>query len=197
MVNTLSLTDNALTTLQTFKSEINITDTSKDALLEMYINAGSDIIENYCNRKFQKQQHTEIIDGTGSKTICLKNYPITSVSSIQVDGEEVNTSDYQVAIDTGEVYHSTGWTQGEKNIKVTYLGGYTLPKDATEQEPSNLPPSLEMACILLSEILYSCTIDKSYERIGEYSVEYTEPFKDMENHMPLIVETFLVPHKRG
>ncbi|WP_284646767.1 hypothetical protein [Paenibacillus silviterrae] len=38
-------------------------------------------------------------------------------------------------------------------MEATYVGGYVLPEDATEETPSTLPKPLEFACILFAQTL--------------------------------------------
>jgi hypothetical protein len=44
--------------------------------------AASDVIERYCNRKFQVTTYDELLDGTGYPNLLLTNYPLISITQI-------------------------------------------------------------------------------------------------------------------
>ncbi|WP_242403703.1 phage gp6-like head-tail connector protein [Paenibacillus pini] len=149
---------------------------SMDDVLSLQLSAATIGIEARCKRSFRKQEYTETISGFhNSKYINLRNYPIHSISALNVE-------DYQI-IDEGRVYRSLGWPQGEHNITVSYIGGYVLPCDATEYDPRTLPEPLELACLLYAQLLMRSPGVKS-ERVGDISVGYSD---DSEGLPPAVI----------
>lgn len=155
-------TDIALTTLQTIKDELGITDTSSDTYLERQINVMSQKIANFCNRNFKSQTYTEEkYIGNDDVYLYLKNFPITSLDNLEINDTEISTSNVTVKSNDGALYYtgifrSSGYVSGIsshrdirfENISVTYEAGYILPDKITR----NLPYDLEQACI--DELIY-------------------------------------------
>ena len=145
----MALQDNALTTVATVKNIMGITDDTQDDYIERQINVMSSKIEAYCNRKFNKQTFTDqLYKGYGTAELQLQNYPIRSITSIEENNTELDSSNYSVLGNTG--INNAGcviklggrWSRAgavtdisqqieylEYNIKATYVSGYVLPKD--------------------------------------------------------------------
>lgn len=198
---------NALTTLEVVKSYVlkDMTDTSKDNLLERLINAVSGFIEKYCDRKFGKATYTEKYRGNNRQLLRLNQYPVTAVTLVTIDGNAVN--DYEILAEEGMLYRENLWTWtgysiglvgedagSKRNIEVQYTAGYVLPKDENLQANPpivrTLPYDLEQACILMVQYYYKTDI--SY-----FSTEFAESgsvFKPVA--MPGNVEKLLKPYRR-
>ena len=140
-------------TLASMKDYLGIdsTDTTNDDTIETMIDACQEIFENELNRELEEQTYTAYIDGTGTKSIYVPVYPITSITSLYVDADRnfgsdtlISSSDYVFYPKTGEVTMVEGeypvrysyFAKGRQNVKITYVGGYTfsgtnitLPKD--------------------------------------------------------------------
>lgn len=128
--------------------------------LERLINGASSYIETMTGRKFGRQDYRENHYGSGSQELCLKQYPIRRVEQIQdvenkvvIDPATYSLSEYG---HIGVVYRDEGWAYrgyigglandavaGKRYLQVVYTAGYILPKDATEEEPSDLPYDLQ------------------------------------------------------
>ncbi|CAH1190315.1 hypothetical protein PAECIP111893_00271 [Paenibacillus plantiphilus] len=154
-----------------------------DDLLMLQIAAASAAIENYCKRSFRKQSYSERISGhVTSKYINLRNYPVHTIVEIP------SVWDYEI-LDEGRLYRPHGWPTGDHNISISYIGGYVLPKDATEENPRTLPEALELACLLYSQVLLRSPGVKS-ERVGDISVGYT----DDSSSLPPAVISLISPY---
>lgn len=155
----MALADNALTTLARLKQFNGIAeaDTSQDFKLEFLINSASQEIENILGRKLKKSQYTEKVKGNNRLTIQVKNYPVLDIDSIKINGSTVIQSDYSFD-ESGIIEGTRPWgasglhygisnfmVQQSKNIEITYLAGYVLPKDETEEVPRTLPYDIEAA----------------------------------------------------
>ncbi len=166
----MALSAHALTTVGTVKSFIGIpaSDLTKDSLLESLVNAVSERIEKYCSRHFEKATYTEYHRGHERQRLLLNQYPIVSVTSVELNGSVLASTEYEIEdADAGILFRETGWPWkgynvglvGEpgvstRNIKVVYVAGYVLPKDATADNPRTLPYDLEQACISFVAHLY-------------------------------------------
>jgi hypothetical protein len=102
-------------------------------------------IESYCMRKFTSGSYTEYIDGGYCDTIHLRNYGISSVTSIEYydssfDLQTIFDNGYTVS-DSTQIFSDTNevrilnylyFPKGKRNIKIVYVSGYdstNLPKD--------------------------------------------------------------------
>jgi hypothetical protein len=150
----------AYTTIFTIKSELGISDNSQDVRLQALIVQASGLIDGYCGRAFMRGAHIEKIKGYGAGScLSIKNTPIISITSIALDDEIIDASNYAIEsedaglisgdfVDTAPVCYSiTGMThmagRQQRRYNVAYIGGYLLPDDANR----NLPYEIERACI--------------------------------------------------
>jgi len=145
-----------------------------DLLLEELINAVTDFIERYCNRRFKKTTYTDVLlDGNSTQYLFLDNYPIVIVTTIYwhyvfVADELIDSDEYIVYANEGYVYKSGGWTKGNQNIKITYDAGYDFATDG-------IPAELQY---IANSLVKSGFMDKgkegiTSERMGNYSVSYS------------------------
>lgn len=156
-----------------------------DEMLTLQIASASAAIENYCRRSFKKQSYTERVNGYAtSRYINLRNYPIHRVTQIAIKSE------YDI-FDDGRLYCAAGWPAGERNIEVSYIGGYVLPGDATADEPRTLPEPLELACLLLIQMMLRDPAVRS-ERVGNINVTYAD--FDADGRLPGPVAALVAPY---
>lgn len=155
------LADNALTTLERMKIMLglpNVSDERNDFIIEMLINKASSSVERQIGRNLKKQKYVEKHYADGQQELVTKEYPITEVIYIKENGELIAPQlyDYKQQGNIGVIYKDTGWLNAgyrkglsydkvfsTKNIEVCYVAGYTLPKDATDDELQTLPADLE------------------------------------------------------
>lgn len=129
-----------LTTLQAVKDELGITNTTSDSSIESQISLYSGIIAAYCDRVFAIENVTEtfVLDRNECpRVLPLSRYPVNEIYSVEIDGSEISTTDYE--IDYSALLHHLGGLWHGKRIAVNYNGGYDLPDGA--------PASLARACI--------------------------------------------------
>ncbi|WP_053074270.1 head-tail connector protein [Chromobacterium sp. LK1] len=139
-----------LTTLENAKSWLNMPDSASDVMLTRLITAASEFIENWCGRRFAKQEYTERRDGHGNDVMVLGAWPVSQVSSVVIDGQPASFvfDKTKVALLGGNRF-----TRGRMNVLITYQAGY----DTT-------PPDIEQACIDLVALRF-----KERDRIGHQS----------------------------
>lgn len=172
-----------LTTKANVKEYLSITGTSDDDFIDNLIARASEAIENYCKRKFNSETLTEYYDGKGSNRIVLDRRPVISITSIHDDTDReygsatlVAASDYVLYEDRGIVEYDASertftstkayFADGQKNVKVVYVAGY-----------STIPTDVEQACIMLVALLYNRGEQradgiKTEAQAGTYNVAY-------------------------
>lgn len=167
--------DNSLTTLARAKQILEISGTSKDAILTMLIAGASKFIETYCQRQFGRQTvSNQLLNGRGGKRLYVKRAPIISGQTVTLehlagidsnsDWETVDSNTYVVEYQAGcfVLTGSNAWrapgqggvfNEGVQNYRASYVGGFYLPKDSEYQDGTDddldLPFDLEMGCISL------------------------------------------------
>jgi hypothetical protein len=168
---------NALTTLEAVKQYVRVATTTDDDLIIQLINACSSAIENYCRRKFKGQTFTEDYDGTNHKYINLKNYPVSAVSTVSVDGTALNASGYVCKKETGVLVRKGGkWNEGDVNVTVTYTAGF-----------ATIPDDLELACKIYVNSIYKADVQS-------FSTTFNEGFVFRADSIPVQVKFMLQPY---
>lgn len=77
---------NAITTVDRIKQRLGIDNANLDPIILRLVNAVTDFVESYCNRKFKEQtisNEVHAIDGYGQEYVFLKNRPVTALTSLQ------------------------------------------------------------------------------------------------------------------
>lgn len=163
--------DSALTTLNRAKAIMEISGTSKNAILTQLIIAVSDYIQKtYCHREFKRQSWSnQVYDGSGTEVIYLNNSPIIEGQAFTAqkrqnvqnedDWEIIDSEDLHIYYDSGKVVNLNGWSEGFRNYRFSYTAGFYLPSDALFQDGTNdeldLPADLELAAIDLVAAMYN------------------------------------------
>jgi len=108
----------AIITTAEYKAYAGISGTAQDAQLDILIPGLQAELERRTGRKFDSATYTEYVDGSDSPQISVRNYPITSVTSVQlIDRSEtvVYTYDaayYKIELDTGLISRQSGGMWG-------------------------------------------------------------------------------------
>jgi hypothetical protein len=129
-----------LTTIESVKQYLQITNTNDDEFLAALISNVSKFIETYLSRVISSASYTEYLNGVGynAQAMALSNTPITAVQSISVDGVSITASvgfgkpGYN--FDDSFIYLTGyGFSKGARNVQVTYTAGYaTTPLDIVQ-----------------------------------------------------------------
>lgn len=114
------------------KARLGITETAHDGFIGAQIQLISDVIENYCGRKFIEDDYIQTFYREDyyctDKKIELFHFPVSQVDSIVEDGDTLDTDNYRLHPPTGFVvglegkYFFGSW--GPKATVVTYTAGY-------------------------------------------------------------------------
>lgn len=164
-----------LATLKKAKSFMGVAedDPSQDLVILSALKAASAAIERECNRSFEYKPYRQTLDGSGTQFLRLRNFPIHSVSLLKVQGKEQEIDSFTIESENGMLFRRSGWPCGTRVIEVEYLAGYHLPSEQEGAEPFALPENLQLACIMLAQILLRSPGVKS-ERVGDISVTYDD-----------------------
>jgi hypothetical protein len=165
---------NDLVTLEQAYAWLGITAGSDDANLQLAISAYSQAIASWCSRNFVVSTYNEVYDGHGGGRLMTKNWPITAVSSLSVNGQPINAatgvpgigyafSDRSVVLGGCDQF----W-RGLQNILITYTAGF---------DP--IPADLQMACLEWLKAGYLTKGDAGFvtsRRAGDTEEKYASPF---------------------
>jgi uncharacterized phiE125 gp8 family phage protein len=150
-----------LTTLANVKAWLNLTVDISDALLVRLIAGISAWVQSYLSRQVLSQSYAEVRDGHDTQVLYFREYPVTAVSGVTVDGVAIPPAPDTVT----PVYRFTlgrlilqgyRFTRGWGNVTLDYTAGY----DAA-------PPDLEQAVIELVAFRF-----KERGHIGDQSVAF-------------------------
>jgi hypothetical protein len=190
---TVTLNANALTTLADAKAYLKVTVTTDDDLISGLINACSTALENFCRRSFHQTTYTnENHDGNNTRYLNLRNFPVLSVSQVQVNGVVIDPSNYVIKNESGVLARigpypntftglsmsrfNTVWNRGDYNIQVSYSAGF-----------NPIPDDLALACKMYVKAIYSADI-------ASYSTTYTDGFMFRADAIPVQVKLMLQPY---
>lgn len=135
--------------------------------VERLINQWSSTIQTFLRRDLGLRERVEFVNGSMGPNLTLQHYPIQSLTSIERianGGVVVGTLDVQALmsmiseddLNRGILYLEPNFYRRNasigiipdpysplKSYKITYQGGYVLPKDATSENPQTLPYDIE------------------------------------------------------
>lgn len=133
--------------------EIGSTDSTRDALLELVIDGVSAALANFLGREVAKVTYTDAyLDGSGEQDLFLPHYPVISISSLAEDGVALTeglTGDYLLYASKGILHKPADvWAPYPKNVKLTYVAGYTVQGATPGTGEVALPHDLKLACMM-------------------------------------------------
>lgn len=111
--------------LAAVKDYLGVTDTTDDIRIAQIMVWVQELIDAYLGRVMVEAEHTQTAYKPRTEYLQLRNYPVSAISSITVDGEATDVTAYYLNQDTGEMYGE--FIYGDVNV-IVYTGGYaTLP----------------------------------------------------------------------
>jgi len=160
---TVELASNAMTTLDAMLEILGITPDNANAEVRnniiRLINSASSWIENMLGRTLGRAEYVQPYYGSDAQELVLRQYPIRSVDYVRDNaGNEIPSDEYDYVMtgNIGVLYKDTGWKfkgyidglandyiASKRYLEVKYTAGYILPKDGTEEEPSDLPYDIQ------------------------------------------------------
>jgi hypothetical protein len=128
-----------LTTLEKVRAHIGTdVDARVDATLAALISSSSAWVVSQLGRNILSATYTETRDGDGSRRLLLKNFPVSSVTSLSVDGVTIPAR--ASLSDDGYVLRSDGldlvgyvFARGVQNVSIVYVAGYSATPADLEQ----------------------------------------------------------------
>jgi hypothetical protein len=164
---------NDLVTLAQAYAWLGIPPDTDDINLQFAISAYSQLIANWCSRNFVSASYSEVYDGHGGRRLMTKNWPITAVASLSVNGQAIavatgvpgagySFNDRSVFLGSCDQY----W-RGLGNISISYTAGY-----------SPVPLDLQMACLEWMKATYLNRQDAqevASRRAGDTEEKYLSP----------------------
>lgn len=205
---------NALTTVARFKTFAGIpaANTDNDSLFEIFIDVVSDYVEDYCQRTFvQTAYSAQVYDGTGTKKLLLKNFPVSSSATFTLDERDsdlnnnswttLDSETYHVDYDTGVVeFIGRTFAKVPRKYRFTYTAGYAFKNDAA---PLVTLESLKLTNLELAvwKLVYRAWKTRlqigeiQSESIGDYSVTFADFEKELLKDMSVksILDSFKRP----
>lgn len=192
----MALNANALTTVENVRLQLEIPLASVDAdltaKLENLINAASQAIENFTKRKLVQSIHTEFGDGDRSTLYVTRQWPITQVNELWIDGSSEFTdtsaqlaSDQFAIVDDGaavQLIKGRVFSFGNYNVKVIYQAGFATT-------PSDLQFACDQYCEWLFRMQERRDIGRSSKSKGDESVS-------MSQALPEHIQKLLEPYMR-
>jgi hypothetical protein len=143
------------------------------------ITAASRAVERYCDRTFASGTVTDTIDGDNSPRVFLSRPPITSITSVTVNGSALDNTygdAWSFNPDTGELLRGDGkddprfatwFPRGFRNVVVVFVGGYSsIPEDVKEATIETVKHMHDLA---------KKTGVYQSEAIGDYSYTLADP----------------------
>lgn len=129
------------------------------------LDSASAMIEAYLGQPVgEVEDDTVTLDGTGTRVVLLPAFPVSDVSTVSIDGEELDADDYQWSA-TGELRRTgAAWPTTLRSIEVTYTHGY-----------ATTPAAIVAIAATMAARLYETPIATRQESIGGYSVTYANP----------------------
>ena len=116
----------ALITLAEAKAHLNITSSATDAEVQSFVTVACELVQGYADRTWDIGSAVESFDG-GGDTILLRQSPITSITSVVVDGTTLAAANYDSDLANGIIRTITPTTEGVANVVVTYAVGDASP----------------------------------------------------------------------
>ena len=139
-----------LTTLVEVKEYLGTKTNNDDSLLSKLISRASSFICNYASTSFLQANYTEQRDGNDSMRLMMRNLPVTNVSSLVINGQNVLPGGNSQK--TG-FWFDDRFNRGMSNISIAYTAGY-----------ATIPIDVEMTCIEIVASKY-----KRKDRVGKTS----------------------------
>lgn len=106
--------------------------TDYDDFLTLQGEVTTDAIELYCQRKIMAANYVEtfyasdyVSDSAPVKSVKTWEYPLNTITKIELDGGLVDVADYRFSKDSGLITAEYGLFHCGKKLEITYNAGYT------------------------------------------------------------------------
>lgn len=182
-----------LATLAQLKTHLGIatSEVKYDAKLNLFLNAASDWVETYCERRFAQQSHVELISGNRTNFFVTDQWPIISIAELRISSMRdwlsatslVPVTDYGISSDgIGVTYYPGYLPQGYDNMRITYIAGY-----------ATIPYDLQLGCIWAAEWFY---LHNNRGDMGRTTASKTGESVGVLADIPAMVKAIIDPYRR-
>jgi len=147
-----------LTTLATVKAWRSppISTAADDAQISRVITAASGFILRQLQRTLASRSYSETRNGTGGRELMLRHAPVTTLSSLSVDGVAIPAAPdtvscgYALAGDSGMLsLRGYGFRRGVQNVVASYVAGFLVSGEA-QDVPGSSP--YQLSCAALAQL---------------------------------------------
>lgn len=129
--------------------------------------AAQEVVADYIGFKLESETRTDYISGIGNNHLFLFAYPITGVTSVEVNGSLV--TDYTIYRSRYLIKTEGVWAEGVNNIKVTYTAGWT---------PEDTPSTIRMTILQIASLL----LEEANGNIGVTGKSFAENSRSFINY---------------
>lgn len=202
---TTAATITKLTTIERVKQELDITDNSKDAILNAKIDEASSDVEAHLGFSVRRETVTETFwqepVNEAPEYILLDHVPVASITSVTLDDDVIASTLYRLDAATGILYKLDDAALGStwyisKKLVIVYVGGYLLPG----QTGRNLPYAIEAAVVDLVQSFWFArgrdALVKGEEVPGVMRTDYWVGAVGKDGDLPPSVQSKLAPFRR-
>lgn len=162
---------------------IDLADTSQDSLLSMLISSADSLAKSYCGRSFEVADYDVLLDGTGRDSLLLPEYPVQSVTVLEVDGMAISSFYIEpngiIIVDSGRI------PEGKRNVHVVYRAGY---------EPDAVPGDLKEAVFILVASRYTLARERSHNLSSRWVEDVKVDYREAE--IPLEAKAILERYRQ-
>jgi uncharacterized phiE125 gp8 family phage protein len=165
---------------------LNLSSGQDNALIQTLITNASAFIDNYCNRTLLSNSYTETRNGQGGTEMPFRQYPVSAVASLTIDGQAVLPSPgaYQRGyLFDDEMLYLIGYCfrRAPQNVVIVYTAGFTT-----------VPNDIAQACVEIVALKYKRRL--SIEVSGKTLNGETITFNNTD--MPASAKSALANYKR-
>ncbi len=171
----------------------------EETVLSVICDQISDAVEDYCGRIFEFSTFTEDYDGSGTRNLMLRQYPIDAITTVKrtkVDAANtvvsIVSAEYTINDESGillmhPVNHvdSSIWIKGELNYEIVYDAGY---------DGDDMPNGLVGACNIWIATVFQKAKHNLFavqsSTIGDETINY------LNEDMPAMVKSMLTKWRK-
>jgi len=190
----MGMTTQTLLKIDEIKAFLKTRNDEDDSVLEMIADGVSEAFARYTKRTLMSKTYTaQALDGPGLVDLYLQNWPVTTLTSISEDDTALTlNTDFEINMDEARLERlgelSPVWSEGVRNIVLTYTAGYTITPTDTR------PRDLVFAALKQVAAEYQRFADKSFNEISRSLAGQSASFLDKE--FAIGVEDVLRRHMR-
>lgn len=152
-------------TLRQAKNYLNINNNIDDEFIKDLYNLAIGHINGYCNRDFEEQEYTEVLQGNNRAYLKTGVTPLNSIEELKINKEVIDSGEYKIKnkmifypklfpAKYGVIDGKISAYNREYNVEVIYVAGYTFPQWTDVVNSSNVPKDLQYVCLELIKKMY-------------------------------------------